>query len=355
VKETPECNTNLVIYDYGDACIAVIDVGTGTLLGGSTVGREEVGFEALQDGWLRLRIRLPRTKQFKTYLGCADGLRATYPGWDRPQFLLRDSVSFVLRGNRDLRLGCPELSGIDRFTIVDAGAAGGLQPHWENLLASNACNQFDVYLIEPGHRQANHLRIDYFHYANVKVLELALGGKEDRAPIYVTRFPDCNSARRPNRKVLDQYAVRSCFDVVGEEMISFVPYKTLVDQGVAAAPDFLKIDVQGLEYEVLEGCGDLLHGCTGIELEAHYYPIYEGQRLLGEIIGLLDGCGFRLRRATPQHSFDGDLVEVNAVFTRSPHLIESEQGRLKLALVDRVLDLARHDDGRILADHVRVP
>ena len=77
--------------------------------------------------------------------------------------------------------------------------------------------------------------------------------------------------------------------------------------------------------------------------------------MLGEIIGLLDGCGFRLRRATPQHSFDGDLVEVNAVFTRSPHLIESEQGRLKLALVDRVLDLARHDDGRILADHVRVP
>lgn len=355
VKETPECDTKLAIYDYGEICIAVIDVGTGTLLGGTAAGPDEVGFEALEDGWLRLKIRLPRTKQFKTYLGCADGLRVNYPGRDRPQFLLRDSVAFVLRDNRDLRLWCPELSGIDRFTIVDAGAAGGLQPHWENLLASNAGDQFDVYLIEPGPRQANHLRIDYFHYANVKVLELALGGQEGRAPIYLTHFPDCSSARRPNRKVLDQYAVRSCFDVVGKEMVSFVPYKALVEQGVATAPDFLKIDVQGLEYEVLEGCGDLLHGCTGIELEAHYYPIYEGQRLLGEIIGLLEGFGFRLRRATPQNNFDGDLVEVNAVFTRSPQLIESGQGRLKLALVDRVLGLERHDDGRILVDQFRSP
>jgi len=355
VKETPECNTNLSIYDYGDTCIAVINVGTGTLLGGSTTGRDDVDFEVLEDGWLRLRIRLPRTKQFKTYIGCTDGLRAHYPGWDRPQFLLRNSVSFVLQGNRDLRVQCPELSTIDHFTIVDAGAAGGLQPHWENLLASNACNHFDVYLIEPGQRQAADLRIDYFHYANVKVLELALGGEEGRSPIYLTRFPDCTSARQPNREVLAEYAVRSCFDVVGEELVSFVPYKALVEQGVAAAPDFLKIDVQGLEYEVLEGCGDLLHGCTGIELEAHYYPIYEGERLFGEIIGLLNGFGFRLRRATPQNSFDGDLVEVNAVFTRSPQLIESEQGRLKLALVDRVLGLDRHDDGFTLADQLRSP
>lgn len=143
--------------------------------------------------------------------------------------------------------------------------------------------------------------------------------------------------------------------MVGEEMVSFVPYKALVEQGVAAAPDFLKLDVQGLEYEALKGCGDLLSGCTGIELEAHYYPIYEGKRLFGDIIELLDGFGFRLRRATPQNSVDGDLIEVNAVFTRSPHLIESEQGRLKLALVDRVLRLDRHDDGHILADHLGSP
>jgi FkbM family methyltransferase len=355
VKETPDCTTNLAIYDYGNACIAVIHVGSGALVGGWAAGCGGVVFEPIDDGWLRLRIRLPRTKQFKAYIGCADGLRAQYLGWDRPQFLLRDSVSFVLRGTRDLRLQYPELLDLDRFTIVDVGAAGGLQPHWERLLASNAGHQFDVYLIEPGQGQAAHLRIDYHHHANVRVLELALGGTESRAPIYHTRFPDCTSARRPNREVLDQYAVRPCFEVVGEEIVSFVPYKALVERGVAGAPDFLKLDVQGLEYEVLEGCGDLLSGCTGIELEAHYYPLYEGERLFGEIIELLDGFGFRLRQATPQNSFDGDLVEVNAVFTRSPHRIASEEGRLKLALVDRVLQLDRHGHGSILADQFRAP
>ncbi len=355
VKETPECTTNLAIYDYGNTCIAVIHIGSGTLLGERTADQDDVELEALEDGWLRLRIRLPLTKQFKTYIGCADGLRPQYPGRDRPQFLLRDSVSFVLQGTRDLRLQYPELADLDRFTLVDVGAAGGLQPHWERLLASNAGHQFDVYLIEPGQGQAAHLRIDYHHHANVRVLELALGGTESRAPIYHTRFPDCTSARRPNRAVLKPYAVRPCFDVVGEEIVSFVPYKTLVERGVAGAPDFLKLDVQGLEYEVLEGCGDLLSGCTGIELEAHYYPVYEGERLFGEIIELLDGFGFRLRQATPQHSFDGDLVEVNAVFTRSPHRIASDEGRLKLALVDRVLHLDRHGHGSILADQFRAP
>ena len=207
VKETPDCTTNLAIYDYGNACIAVIHVGSGALVGGWAAGCGGVVFEPIDDGWLRLRIRLPRTKQFKAYIGCADGLRAQYLGWDRPQFLLRDSVSFVLRGTRDLRLQYPELLDLDRFTIVDVGAAGGLQPHWERLLASNAGHQFDVYLIEPGQGQAAHLRIDYHHHANVRVLELALGGQESRAPIYHTRFPDCTSARRPNREVLEQYAV----------------------------------------------------------------------------------------------------------------------------------------------------
>jgi hypothetical protein len=77
--------------------------------------------------------------------------------------------------------------------------------------------------------------------------------------------------------------------------------------------------------------------------------------LFGEIIELLDGFGFRLRQATPQNSFDGDLVEVNAVFTRSPHRIASEEGRLKLALVDRVLQLDRHGHGSILAEPFRTP
>lgn len=39
VMETPECTTNLAIYDYGDTCIAVINVGSGALLAGPTAGR----------------------------------------------------------------------------------------------------------------------------------------------------------------------------------------------------------------------------------------------------------------------------------------------------------------------------
>ena len=82
------------------------------------------------------------------------------------------------------------------------------------------------------------------------------------------------------------------------------------------APDAVKIDVQGYEHEVLQGFGGLLQGCLGIELETHVYPVYQDQKLLGDLIALLEPYGFVLRRLSPVPSFDGDVVELDAWFTQ---------------------------------------
>lgn len=81
---------------------------------------------------------------------------------------------------------------------------------------------------------------------------------------------------------------------------------------------------------MLQGFGELLQTCLGIELETHVYPIYQGQKLLHHLIAFLSDYGFVLRKLTPLLnmgapdrpvlSLDGDFVEFDAWFTKNIRL-----------------------------------
>ena len=54
----------------------------------------------------------------------------------------------------------------------------------------------------------------------------------------------------------------------------------------------LKLDVQGFEREVLNGCGKILSQVQGIEIELSFVPLYKGQPLFREMVDCLDDYGF---------------------------------------------------------------
>jgi hypothetical protein len=69
--------------------------------------------------------------------------------------------------------------------------------------------------------------------------------------------------------------------------------------------DHLKLDVQGAELAVLEGCTDLLHTVRSIKLEVQFNRLYHGVPLFGQVdnflrerdfvlwrLGELSHCGF---------------------------------------------------------------
>jgi hypothetical protein len=85
--------------------------------------------------------------------------------------------------------------------------------------------------------------------------------------------------------------------------------------GEAPVADVIKIDVEGYEYQVLDGFGDLLKDVLGIEAEAWFYPAYKNQFFLQDLIEKLMPFGLRLRRIETVPGFEGDLVCVNAYFT----------------------------------------
>jgi FkbM family methyltransferase len=81
---------------------------------------------------------------------------------------------------------------------------------------------------------------------------------------------------------------------------------------------FLKLDVQGFEYEVLQGAPCLLKRICGIQLELSLVPLYQGQQLFDPMLHWLQELGFELWSLVP--SFvdwnTGRLLQADGIFFR---------------------------------------
>jgi FkbM family methyltransferase len=197
-------------------------------------------------------------------------------------------------------------------------------------------------MFEPNPAEAERLRETLSrtvpHYL---VIETALSNVSGPQTLNITRHFGCTSLRHPNHDFLRNYRIQRLFHVKETVMVECTRYDLLYNAGQVPAPDAIKIDVQGYEHEVLQGFGALLQDCIGIELEAHTYPIYKDQKLLHDIIEFLAGFGFVLRGLRPVENFDGDIVEVNAWFTKSiSHWrAMSEAQKRKFSLLSQVWDI----------------
>ena len=200
----------------------------------------------------------------------------------------------------------------DKLRLVDVGGAGGIQEKWAKV-----SDLIIPTVFEPNPSQAEETRnLLQQTFPDGVVLTNALFNNIGAKSLNLAYYWGCTSLRKPNSNLLSRYRIGKLFDVVGSASVDCTRYDVLHKEGVALIPDVIKIDVQGCEYEVLQGFGDLLHDCLAIELETHLYPIYVGQKLFGDIVSYLADFGFVLRRINPSPSFDTDIVEVDAFFTK---------------------------------------
>ncbi|HZX31378.1 MAG TPA: FkbM family methyltransferase [Rhodocyclaceae bacterium] len=62
------------------------------------------------------------------------------------------------------------------------------------------------------------------------------------------------------------------------------------------SPALLKLDVQGYEFEALQGCESLLHCFDRVYCECSFVEFYTGQKLADDVIAWLAQRGFELER-----------------------------------------------------------
>jgi FkbM family methyltransferase len=220
--------------------------------------------------------------------------------------------------------------------LVDVGSRGGLQVKWQPHI-----QDIRVIMFEPHSEEATRLRQQLGPNSPHMVIEQGLSNIVGMQTLYLTVNPLCASLLPPNPELLARYEIRPHFELASQADVECTRYDVLFHRGLVPVPDAIKIDVQGFEYQVLLGFGSLLQECLGIELEAHFYQLYRGQRLLHDIIALLGDFGLVLRTLQHVEQFDGDLVEVNAFFTKSRFAVRqlTAERRGKFDLLTKVWEL----------------
>lgn len=77
--------------------------------------------------------------------------------------------------------------------------------------------------------------------------------------------------------------------------------------------DFLKVDVEGMTFEVLDGLGEFIHNVACIQIETEVLPIWENQRTQTDVFALLESKGFQLI----EHITQMDGIQGDSLWARS--------------------------------------
>ena len=101
-----------------------------------------------------------------------------------------------------------------------------------------------------------------------------------------------------------------------------LPMTTLDDlqaQRGFPAPDFIKLDVQGYELEVLKGAVRALASAEAVQMEINLIPIYDGAPLAHDAVGYMAERGFRVYDIGDffRRPYDKALWQMDVIFIRA--------------------------------------
>jgi len=178
------------------------------------------------------------------------------------------------------------------INILDIGAMLEGEPRYNPLFQAGYAK---LTLVEPNHEEATRLRAMYG--SDARILESILG---DGSPglLNVTHYPGCNSMFEPDPSVIDKFASintspGSNFELKKTETVETVQLDQVFPK---IKCDYIKIDVQGSELNILNHGEKILKDVFVIESEVEFLPIYKKQPLFGDLQIFMRAQGFVLHK-----------------------------------------------------------
>jgi FkbM family methyltransferase len=217
-----------------------------------------------------------------------------------------------------------------QVAILDIGARLGLcDPGYMEL---KHLRNYVLEGIEPDAAEAHRLETSPELGRYRKVHALGVAGYSGDALLYMTQLKGCASIRQPDAAQISPYYCASWFEENGQIPIQVTTLDSLYEKS-GARFDIIKIDVQGVEAEVLAAGETLLEHAIGISLEAQFVPFYQGQKLFPDLHTFMIGHGFRLIMLHDEsHFYDGETIEANCAYIRDPSTFTHRDQLLKAIL-----------------------
>jgi FkbM family methyltransferase len=180
------------------------------------------------------------------------------------------------------------------FVVVDVGASGGMSGKWASLQAPLRYVGFEP--DEAEHRKlvarADPNRETYFN--------AGIAGTTGEVDFRVTRMQACSSLLAPNWEFVAPFRPND-FEVVRTIQISVDTLDHQLAEARIPRVDFLKLDTQGTELDILKGAVQTLDGVFALDVEVEFQPLYRGQPLFGSVDEFLRGRGFECFDLSPRY------------------------------------------------------
>ncbi|NJL40139.1 MAG: FkbM family methyltransferase [Leptolyngbyaceae cyanobacterium SM1_4_3] len=192
-------------------------------------------------------------------------------------------------------------------------------------------------------------------------IPLVVAKSVGEATLYVTQNPACSSLYPPNESFLARFSgLPEMVNLDFTAELETTTLDTFCQQEGIEEIDFLQLDVQGAELQVLEGASQILeNSILAIQTEVSFSELYTSQPLFSEIDTHLRSAGFalfdfdldaarRIRRNSPIQSIrrPGQLLWADAFYLRDPIgnaqnvQLQSPKNLLKLACIADILGFA---------------
>lgn len=177
------------------------------------------------------------------------------------------------------------------FTLIDIGAAGGAHKRWNDI-----SELLRVVGFEPDEKEfvklKNSVREMWF--------SIALSNTKGKRMLHITKSQTNTSFLMPNQNLLKQLQWSPGEPVTDHDIIKEVEVECDALDGVLSSknvrPDYLKLDTQGSELDILKGADRVLREDLLIaEIEVEFAPIYKDQPLFADIDVFMRERGFILQ------------------------------------------------------------
>jgi FkbM family methyltransferase len=246
-----------------------------------------------------------------------------------------------MRSQPELRRALATLLGAAPLTFVDCGARKGTLPGDFRRLRGTRYVGFEADEAECARLTAS-ARRDHVY------IPAFLGRTREPRIFHLTTSAACSSFLEPDTTFLAAFGELSeAFRVQRRVTVETVTLDECLPKHNVHGADFVKLDTQGSELDILRGAVNTLQSHTvGIQVEVEFAPMYIGQPLFSDVDLFLRDCGFvlfdlaryRVRRPTIAREIPtrGQLLWGQALYLRG--LTGLDEGRrVRLAVVAAVL------------------
>tara|TARA_Y100000768_G_scaffold348454_1_gene297387 strand:+ start:500 stop:1474 length:975 start_codon:yes stop_codon:yes gene_type:complete len=251
---------------------------------------------------------------------------------------------FNYKYNKSLNNSLSELKKIDpsfSLKFIDVGASEDIHPRWKRI------SKFMNYVgFEPDKRSRDLLEVNET-CKSYNIFPFALWEKSQKLNINFTKEPRVSSSYKPNIDFLNKFKNSDRFRIIKKLKVDSVDLDSLEISEI----DFIKMDVQGGESNIIDGAKKSLERCIGLELEVEFLTLYNNQLLFGDIQEKLQVYGFEFvdfvnlcRWERDEFNGFGQCVFGDAIFLKSPeNIIKTENLKLLTRYLSVLLLYKRFD------------